>query len=126
MTILGDFLMKKMEYLVMFMIILLRLIDIEQFLVYYEHINIYKSYMDMVLFYYYNKYNKYKKMNNIYNSNTKFLKNIKRTLFGDVTRSNISVCVIILTSKHGGMFTYFLKFFSCSVYLFMFTFMFFR
>ena len=111
MRILDDLLIQKLEYLVVFMMILLLLIDIKQFLLYYDYIYIYQLYMDMVSFYFYNMQSLYKKMKNIYNSNTKFLKNIETSRFGIITRRETSDAMIIITRKRGGMFAYFLKFF---------------
>ena len=122
--ILDHFLMKKIKYLVMFMMILFKPIDIKQFLLYYDYIYIYKLYMNMVLFDYYHKQNMYKKITNIHNSNTKFFKNMETSPFSAITKRKTSDNIIIITSKHIGMFTYFLKFFkplwvSCS-FIFLF------
>ena len=124
MQICDYFLIKKMEYLMMFDMVLLLLLHIKQFLLYYEYIYDCQLYMDMVWFYSYNDYNLYKKIKNIYNGNTKFLKNTKISGFDGSTKCNTSNSMIILTSKHRGMCTYFLNFFAGRVSCFIVSLMF--
>ena len=74
MQIFGHFLQKKIEYLVMFGMMLLLCILIKQFLLYYDYIYMYYLYLNILLAYHCSKYNKYKKIENIYNNNQKFCK----------------------------------------------------
>ena len=56
----------------LFIMILLLSMVIEQILLYYDYVFIYQLYVDMVWFYYHNKYNNYKNTEKIYNDKNIF------------------------------------------------------
>ena len=78
MDILVQFFTKKLEYLIMFNMILFLCICIKQFLLVYQYVYIYQLYLDIVLFYYLHKLTSNKKITKIYNNTKKILKILKQ------------------------------------------------